>query len=254
MFGRPIAGCVVDLPASGLHDGVAAPRVSKVSSIQLWRRAAMMATSACAEGCLGGVALMALAPQQIRRLRGAIPCPWRGRSCVVLQRSAQALVGALEDAAPFLSTVDAARCAAAMRDMVSYYSGVEAGLLANRDAGQVPAARADEAAPSPAAVAAQLQHTGAPSSSTSSLRCPRRRAAFADFAGCDTAHVRGVRRRLVCDLPKGLWDERPQPPSRGAVPRRTRLLRREERTTATTARGALVSYGRDCRALTSLQR
>lgn len=141
----------------------------------------------CAEGCLGGVALMALAPQQIRRLRGAIPCPWRGEVVRGVPEVCPSPCWTLEDAAPFLSPVDAARCAAAMRDMVSTLLAVEAELLANRGAGQVvPAARADEAAPGPAAVAARVAaHRRSIIEHILTLRCPRCRAAFADFVGCD---------------------------------------------------------------------
>ena len=139
----------------------------------------------CAEDCLGGVALMALAPQQIRRLRGAIPCPWRGEVVRGIPEVCPSPCWTLEDVAPLLSPVNAARCAAAMRDMVSTLLAVEAGLLANRDAGQ-PAARAEEAVPGPAAIGARVAaHRRSIVEHILTLRCPRCRAAFADFVGCD---------------------------------------------------------------------
>lgn len=136
----------------------------------------------CSEACLGPLTLFALSPQQIRRQRGAISCPWRGAVVRGAPEICASPPWTLEAVTPHLDHETATRCAAAMRDMVATLLAVEAGLIGGRGPPEapVPANAAPEAVEARVAV-----HRRAIVEHILTLHCPRCRAAFDNFVGCD---------------------------------------------------------------------
>ena len=151
--------------------------------------------------CLQGLVLASFEPENLRRDRGGVSCPWRGAVIGPGQIArCESNKFELEALRPLLSAETHAICTTKMRDFVAALMNAEANeqhadndlssISANRSLGSIPSSRRTSSSSSTSnseTVSRQdrIQRYRLRLAEALNLRCPRCAAVFFDYDGCD---------------------------------------------------------------------